>query len=242
VLAFTDSDCHPISDWLRNAVAYLAKDVGLVSGPVRPFVNPRRIPGFFSHQIDHQRENALYPTANVLYRREAFETAGGFDTAFDGRFGRAPAGEDTDLGWRVRRAGYGAAWAADAPVDHEASSVSARRWLLAPRQAKGMPTLVAAIPELRGESLYLGCFMDRHNPPFYLGLAGVGVALAWRRPWALLLAVPFLWQARGWVTRDVWPPTRWWRIPLKYGLVLERYALQTAALLQGSVRHRCLVL
>jgi GT2 family glycosyltransferase len=242
VLAFTDSDCHPISDWLGNAIAYLVGNIGLVSGPVRPFVHPRRIPGFFSHQIDHQRENALYPTANVLYRREAFVAAGGFDTGFDGRFGRAPAGEDTDLGWRVRRAGYGAAWAANAPVDHEASGVSARRWLLAPRQAECMPFLVAAIPELRRESLYLGFFMDRHNPAFYLGLTGACIAVARRRPLALLLALPFLWQVRGWVTRDLWTPMRWWRIPLKYGLVLERYALQTAALLYGSVRHRCLVL
>lgn len=238
VLAFTDSDCHPVPDWLANAVRRLVDDVGLVAGPVRPFVHPRRVPGFFSHQTDHRRENVLYPTANAIYRRAAFEAVGGFDAHFGGGLGKAPWGEDTDLAWRVQRAGYRAAWAADAPVDHEASTMRARAWLLAPRRAACMPLLVAAIPELRG-GLYRGWFTDRHNPAFYLGLGGALLALLTRRPWPLALALPFLWLTRGWVARDVWPPRRWWRIPIKYALLFARFTIQTGALLWGSVRHRC---
>ena len=54
-----------------------------------------------------------YPTANLLYRRDAVELVGGFDERFGGA-----AGEDTDLAWRVLENGGTAVFAADALVYH----------------------------------------------------------------------------------------------------------------------------
>jgi hypothetical protein len=44
------------------------------------------------------------------------------------------------------------------------------------------------------------------------------------------------------VERDIGSPKRWWRIPVKYGLMWERYTVQAAALMYSSVRHRTIVL
>lgn len=242
LLAFTDSDCIAGRDWLRRAVGHMAPNVGLVAGPVRPFVNPRRIPSFFYHQTDHSRPNELYVTANILYRRSALERVGGFDEQFGAYAWGAPiGGEDTDLGWRVRQAGYRAVWAGDAPVDHEASNLSIRAWLLEPVRARIVPFMVSRLPGLRG-SLHWRYFTGPENPLFYLGLVGLLVAACTRRPPALLLSLPWLWQLRSMVDRDRWPPSRWWRIPVKYGLSAVRAATVSGILIASSLRNRTVVL
>ncbi|MGH7861714.1 MAG: glycosyltransferase, partial [Candidatus Dormibacteraceae bacterium] len=63
VVGFTDSDCTMDPGWVRGAAGHFASGAGLVSGPVRPVINPRRVPGFFYHQTDHHHPNTLYPTA-----------------------------------------------------------------------------------------------------------------------------------------------------------------------------------
>src|SRR5581483_11530323 len=68
----------------------------------------------------------LYPTCNVLYRRDAFERAGRFDRAAARRWGFRPDrrskgvgfGEDTLLAWRLIREGGTVAYADDAIVEH----------------------------------------------------------------------------------------------------------------------------
>lgn len=244
IIAFTDSDCRATTQWLCNAVRHMTAGVGLVSGAIDPVWPEDRRLGFLQHQLEPvHREDPLYPTANVLYRRQALERVGGFDEQFGAyRWGPPMGGEDTDVAWRVRRAGYRTAFAADAVIEHEASPIGLKTWLLEPLKVQVYPRLVTRIPELRSGLFWCRFFVNWSSPLFYLALTGV-VVTCWRksaRP--LALAVPWAWAIRSSVRVDYWPPTRWWRIPLKYALLFERYGLAAAMLLLASIRHRVLVL
>jgi glycosyltransferase involved in cell wall biosynthesis len=243
ILAFTDSDCRMAPDWVRAGVRRMGPGVGLVAGPVRPVSDPERPPGFFHHQIDFSTPNTRYPTANVFYRRDVFDQMGGFDE----RFGALPwgppvGGEDTDLAWRVKRAGYRAEFAEEAPVEHEASRLSPAEWLVHPIRAQIVPHLMDRIPELR-EELWLGCFAARSTAAFHLGWVGAVLALVTRRPFLLALLLPWVWSQRSIVERrDLWPPPRWIRIPVKYALMVERFGMYAATLIVASIRYHRVVL
>jgi glycosyltransferase involved in cell wall biosynthesis len=242
VLAFTDSDCHIPPGWVRRGVSLLAEGVGLVAGPVRPMNHPDRIPGFFSHQTDHSKEDFIYATANVFYRRDVVRQAGGFNESFGAYpWGTPVGGEDTQLAWRVKNAGYQAVFASDNPVYHEATNVPFAAWLVEPVRAQIMPRLVREFPALR-ERLWGRYFLSRESALFYPALTGVCLAALRRNPAPLLLALPWAVSQRSMVERDLRHPARWWRIAMKYGLTAERYFVQSAALAYSSVRHRTPVL
>ena len=83
VLAFCDSDCLPARSWLEEALAAL-ENADVVAGEVR-FAAPERLTGWSLLTIDmflDQLRNVLLSrgvTANLVLRRELFETLGGFD-------------------------------------------------------------------------------------------------------------------------------------------------------------------
>jgi GT2 family glycosyltransferase len=238
VFAFTDSDCRMDSTWVSTAIAHLMQDVGLVAGPVRPVNNPDRLPGFFAHQTDHSTEDFVYPTANVFYRREVIERVGGFHEGFGAYpWGTPVGGEDTDLAWRSKRAGYRSVFAVDAPVYHEATDLSLTTWLVEPVRAQIMPRLVREFPELR-DGLWCRYFLSRRNAEYYLLLAGALAALARRQPGFLLLGLPWVLDLMSMVERDLPRPRRWWRMPIKYALMAERYFVESSALIVSSIRHR----
>lgn len=243
IVAFTDSDCTAAPDWVARGVRRMEADVGLVAGAIHPTWPRDRQLGFFQHQIPEiRRENAIYPTANVLYRRRAIEAVGGFDERFGAyRWGPPVGGEDTDLAWRVKRAGYRSVFAEDAGVYHEASALSAKHWLLEPLRVQVVPMLVARLPELRTRFLHYRCFADAAHPCFYLAVLGVALGLK-KSPLLFLLAAPWFWLLRGFVAPDLRQPSRWWRVPVKYAFLFERFSLVTAALWVASVRHRTVVL
>lgn len=106
-VAFIDDDCTPAADWPGGLLpAFDEPDVGGVGGPVVPsgdsaldfFVQIERL-------VDHGRDVEdgvdYLITANAMFRRSVLSDVGGFDEGF-----QAPAGEDVDLSWRVRDAGW----------------------------------------------------------------------------------------------------------------------------------------
>ena len=237
ILAFTDSDCAMRTDWIRRGVDALRTGLDVVSGPVCPVINRRRVPGFFYHQTDHRQRNTLYPTANVFYRRQAFERLGGFDETF-GTFpwGMPVGGDDVDLAWRSVRAGYRAGWAEDVAVSHEASSTRAMTWLIEPVRLQIMPRLIRQNPELR-ENLFQRFFVSREYAAFYPAIVGTIVAVCARRPVVLVLAVPWLWLLRSMIDRDLPFLKRWWRIPFKYGLTAVKQCVGAGTLIVASIRY-----
>jgi GT2 family glycosyltransferase len=193
-------------------------------------------------------EFGLYETCNVAYRRTAFEAVGGFDLGLAARVAqvlgprweRYPFGEDTDLGWRVKRAGGRSAFAVHAVVDHEVSPPD--RPLLVRRAAlsAAFPLIVKEVPELRRTFLTGGFVLGRHRVWLWLGTSGVIAAAASGR-WALAaLALPYL--------DSTFSLRRMHRRAGRRGLLrdglflLRRDAVETAALVRGSLRTRNVVL
>jgi glycosyltransferase involved in cell wall biosynthesis len=113
ILAFTDDDCRPDSNWLLAARPYF-DDPGVqaVEGIIEsdhlddPNFRPVTNVGF---------EGIGFMTANLVVRAEAFIGLGGFDLSFDHPHFR----EDTDFGWRVQGLGE-IPYARDVRVFHPA--------------------------------------------------------------------------------------------------------------------------
>ena len=69
-------------------------------------------------QFDESREVAVFSGCSVLIRREIFEALGGFDPAFFAYY------EDTDLSWRMQKAGWKVIYEPKSVVRHHRSSSS----------------------------------------------------------------------------------------------------------------------
>lgn len=96
-IAFTDDDCIPTKDWLKNGLAALERGADGVSGQVIVPLPP--------HPTDHDLnttglERSLFITANCFYRKQALEKVGGFDERF-----KAAWREDSDLFFTLKESG-----------------------------------------------------------------------------------------------------------------------------------------
>ena len=110
VIAFTDDDCAPAPDWTA-AVERTFEDssVGYLYGQVLAEGPGERLSTKTSAQA-LRVEAGGDPTglghgANLSCRRSALEDIGGFDDEL-GAGARFPAAEDSDMAWRMTRAGW----------------------------------------------------------------------------------------------------------------------------------------
>lgn len=231
-LAFTDSDCQASTQWLREGVAAFQEGAGLVQGRTIPEPGVPRGP--LNAFIWVEEETFLYETANMFYRREAFEQAGGFPSDMHAHRQKPMGGEDVDLAWKVKRAGWESRFAANALVIHEVLPITLWRWLFN-KHLYIFPRFLHDYPELR-RFFFARYFFDKVHA--WLVLALVGFALAALALPALLLALPYI------ITRAS-EPTRTFRSALRVLRVLA-YLLRDLAslgiLLAGSARYRALLL
>jgi glycosyltransferase involved in cell wall biosynthesis len=242
LLAFTDSDCIPHPDWVRNAVRAFEADTGLVCGPIT-IAQAAPSAGAFDAYLDETRsESGLYPTANFVIRRDLFEAAGGFDERF-GLFpwGGLKGGEDTDLAWRIRRNGHRIRFVEDVAVRHQRTASTPLASLLRPVRVQILPRLIRSIPELRRTLLYKRFFVSRLHLEFHLAWMGAGLAIATRRGLPLIAAVPWLLGVRPLVAAEArrGGPARALASSL---LIIEGFAMHTLVLIAASIRHRRVVL
>jgi GT2 family glycosyltransferase len=99
VLAFTDDDCQPKPDWLKNSIKYFANnDVVGIEGLI---VSDKLKDDNYRPVTNVGFEGIGFMTANLMVRREVFMAVDGFDEAFENPHFR----EDTDLGWRISQYG-----------------------------------------------------------------------------------------------------------------------------------------
>ena len=120
LVAFTDSDCLPDKDWLKELVrGFYAPNIAGAGGTVRG-----ASPGRVGEYVD--LNGSLNPgfarggtvtrlvTANACFRRDALIEANLFDQRF-----RKPGGEDTELSVRLRSMGFELAYVSAAVVRHQ---------------------------------------------------------------------------------------------------------------------------
>jgi glycosyltransferase involved in cell wall biosynthesis len=242
VIAFTDSDCRPEPGWLAAGIAPFADPaVALVTGPV--LAKPEQ-PVSVTSKLTFQAptEHPTFPTANAFFRRDVFLAFGGFDTAlcFDDPFGRATECADTDLAWRIIKAGHARRFVPGAVMRHEIEQLSVFNWLIEPTRLFLLPELVRRHPELRRELLTLRVFFYPLGNVQLMVMLGWLAASAWQ-PW-LLLAGPAVVAAGALRPRRV--PSRLGpgQRMLKISGEMLRVCLTALTLAYGSARFRSLVL
>jgi glycosyltransferase involved in cell wall biosynthesis len=248
IIAFTDDDCRPRPTWLEALIAGFAAGVGLVQG--RTIADPQQDLAPLSRTQWTPAECGLYETCNIAYTRVALAVsgpaapAGPFDLRFAAqtrallgrRFGRYPFGEDTELGWRVKRSGAVSRFAAGAVVEHHVFPPDPPLLLRRAVLAAGFPLLVTRAPELRDAFLWHRYVLGQGRLAVWAALAGIGGAAALGQPAVVALAVPY-----GW--RLLRPLQRGRRPRLKAApVVAARDLVESAALLYGSARARRVVL
>jgi GT2 family glycosyltransferase len=230
LVAFTDDDCVPATDWLRNGSrAFSDPTVGAVVGHVEPAPDQLHLLGPFSRTL-RVTDARFFATANCIYRRDALEAVDGFDERF-----RRAAGEDTDLGLRMIEVGWTAGYAADALVHHDVRASDLRaamreawlKWI-------DLALVVRKHPQIRNTLLYGRVFWKKSHALLLLAVLGA-IASAFV-PWAGLLAAPYVYY-------------RLWSLPLAGGLrrlttfpgALLLDLLEVGAMLRGTARYRTLI-
>ncbi|MFP5326316.1 MAG: glycosyltransferase family 2 protein [Acidimicrobiia bacterium] len=240
VLAFLDSDCVPSACWLEAGIHAIAQGADVVQGRTLP-EGPVR-PG--ERSVSVPEPDGLFATCNVFYRRSAFEVAGGFDLDAGNRFGFRHGealrglgfGEDTLLGWRVRRNAK-FVFAPRALVHHAVLPFSPRDTIERAWAAGGFPSLLREVPELSATLLSSGVGLgDLWRVPLW---AACGLALLGRPRFALVAVA-------AWVIRRSIPVLRdepsWRRRPAIVAATLAADAVTAAGLAIGSARARRLIL
>ena len=225
IVAFTDSDCRPRPDWLRQGLAAFTDDgVGVVQGRTVPEHPPT---ARWSATQDIGAATGLFEACNIFYRRQALLDAGGFDEQV-GFFG-----EDTAAGWAVLRAGWREEWAGSSVVAHVVTTPGLAWHLRRTAGYAHWPALIRRFPERR-DLLWHGLFLRRRSAETDAAVLGVAAALATRRLSPALVAVPFAWRHA---------PRGLSRVALadSGGAALFDLAI-SAALACGSLQHRTVVL
>lgn len=249
ILAFTDSDCRPSSQWLETGMsAFDDPDVGFATGTV--LYKPEQVEraGFFARESGEVRqEHPTYSTTNVFYRREIYLELGGSDASLSmpDFLGRVVDCSDTDLAWRAKEAGHGNRFMGEALVYHEREVLSPAKWVAEPYRMFVLAPLVKRHPQLRKQLLRFRVFWGVENLAFYLAvLAPVLGILVHPAFWALTL--PFLVWALRLLRQNLssfpgavlnFPKTL-----VQVGFITARHTVFAVALIYGSIRFRTLVL
>jgi glycosyltransferase involved in cell wall biosynthesis len=187
VIAFTDDDCVPAPGWTAALLAAAGDGEVVVQGRVEPLPAERHLMGPFNRTLEVHAAGPFFQTANILYPRAVLERLGGFDESFT-----APAGEDTDLGWRAQEAGVPIRYAPDALVWHAVHEFGWRGMVRdAPRFATALRVL-SSHPGVR-ENLHHRIFWKPAHEKVLLAAAGIalgrrthGAALGAVVPWLLV--------------------------------------------------------
>jgi lipopolysaccharide/colanic/teichoic acid biosynthesis glycosyltransferase/glycosyltransferase involved in cell wall biosynthesis len=190
IIAFTDSDCVPVSYWLEKITAPFEKpDVIGVKGVYRT-IQKRLISRFVQLEYQYKYERMtrqsnidFIDTYSAAYRREVFLANGGFDTAFV-----VPSVEDQELSFRLAQKGYLMVFSQTAEVYHRHDQYLADYWKRKYGIGYWKAYMLRWLPQKT--------FSDSHTSPsqrIQIGLLGL----------AILCLIPvafipnFLWLAAG---------------------------------------------
>jgi glycosyltransferase involved in cell wall biosynthesis len=150
ILAFTDSDCIPASDWIETGVRQLLSTpgCGLVAGRIEVFFNAPGKPNAvelydsitFLQQQKYVREYHFGATANLFALKKTFNEVGYFND-------RLKSGGDMEWGHRVFSLGYPVIYADDSCVRHPARKSLAELYQKVKRISRGHYEMIAGKSE-----------------------------------------------------------------------------------------------
>jgi glycosyltransferase involved in cell wall biosynthesis len=234
-LAFCDADVFPEPGWLAAGIRAL-QDADLVQGQVLP--DPRAPLGPFDRTLWITSAVGLWETANLFVSRSVFEAAGGFEQWLRPARGKALA-EDVWFGYRVLRAGARPAYCPQALARHAVFPRSWRGYAGERKRLRYFPAMVRRMPELRSSFLHRRVFLNRRSARLDLAVAALALAVAARSALPAVAVGPYareLYRAAGRFPRANRNPAA------VAGADVVADLIGLAALLEGSVRYRSLVL
>ncbi|MCX6623454.1 MAG: glycosyltransferase family 2 protein [Acidobacteria bacterium] len=233
IIAYMDSDCEASPSWLRAGLAAFDDGVGFVQGRTRP--DPDGRISIFCHFVQVEEENALYQTANMFYRREALEQAGGCAADLTPLADKPTGGEDTETAWVVIRLGWEKRFCGDALVYHAIVQAHMWQWLFI-KPLFCFPRLTRRFPEFR-QFLYRSYFVDKGQALLVLALCGLAAGPLWN-PVTLVLALPYAIFRASEPTHSLGGILR----PLRIAPYFVRDCISLCILAAASLRYRSLVL
>jgi len=120
ILLFTDADCIPDKDWIKNMVRHFEKGVVGVSGTYKTLNKESLVARFVGYEIERRHKELerkkyidFIGTYSAGYRRDVFFKFKGFDESFP-----IASGEDAELSFRLAENGYKMIFSKDAFVWH----------------------------------------------------------------------------------------------------------------------------
>lgn len=169
IVAFTDSDCVPRSDWVEQLVRAWSEsqDDRLAAIQGRTVADPATPRTPWDATQDLGEFTRLFEACNISYLREPLVGSPGFDESV-GFFG-----EDTAAGWHLLRRGWHATFAPDAIVEHAVTPVGLRWHLRRAARYGNFCVLIKTFPEMRAQLLWHRYFLRRRNAEAWLALTGV---------------------------------------------------------------------
>lgn len=119
IIVFTDAGCRPEPEWLEQLVRPVLHDEHIATGITlsppgatgESVADRMMLQGTLANRYIEQCS-----TINLAFRREVFETVGGFDEGF-------AYGSDIDFSWRVTDAGYRIRGVPDAISRHDTGTL-----------------------------------------------------------------------------------------------------------------------
>ena len=183
---FVDADCAAEADALTRLLDHIAQSdapqrIGAVGGSYGNLRADSLVATLIHEEIvaRHARMPAdvdFLATFNVLYRRDALVEVGGFDERF-------LKGQDAELAWRVRRAGWRLRFEATSRVGHHHADRVLPYLRVQARQGYWRAWLYATYPEHLGGDSYSG-HLDHVQPVLAMAMLG-GLPLLATPPGAL---------------------------------------------------------
>jgi glycosyltransferase involved in cell wall biosynthesis len=240
VVAITDDDCLPTPGWLEAMVTAADDGADLVQGEVHADPDAGEA-GPWDHVKWITEPTPFFETCNVAYRMSYVHKVGGFDeqdTLTAQVSGRA-FGEDALLAWRLQEAGANPVFSRSSVVHHRVIPANFGDWIGDRRNLVGFPGLAVRSP-LVADSFWHGFFLSPQTALTDLAVAGLVAAAVTRRSWPAVLALPWL-ASRLPEARRLAGPVRA-HTPLRLLQLAAGDAVSLASLLEGSARHRRLVL
>jgi len=234
-----DAFAHP--EWIRKAVGAFAENqrVGIVQGRVE-LIGQISTP--FYHATQVRKLNRHFPTVAIAYRAEAVDHAGRYFPVE-----LSDLGDDTDLAWRIIRAGYAPTWIEAITAYHGVYPVRngfRKNIEGAWRGPRSFALLIKRNPEMRKTFVIPFVWENPIRLFEFLTLLAALVILPFYPMAGIGLFIVSFFSCYYWM-RDILKASR---IPWIYRLLVlpaNRYIcniLHTISLWYGSLRYRTVVL